>query len=83
MGFDIAELVMDIEETFECTIPDSPAKPLVTMADISDLVLIHKSNKVDDAQVWPKLVELVSRFTKVPAEKIRPESRLVEDLGLD
>ena len=87
MGMDSVELFMDIEDAFGIEIPERAA-PIKTMGRLRDLIveqLAQRGPLPDDKseEVWRILLVLVKRHTRISRDKIKPESRLVEDLGLD
>lgn len=87
MGLDIADFVMDMEDAFGIELVESSV-PISTMGELRDVILaqLSKRGSVSDErkdEVWRMLLVLIKRHTRVPRDKIRPESRIVKDLGLD
>lgn len=84
MGLEIVELIMRVEEEFGLEIPDANAEKLVTVGLIEDYLVRHLDlpEEKRDA-IWQRLQFIVSDQLSIEIEKIRRDSRLVEDLGID
>ena len=95
MGLDIVELIVTVEEVFQIHIADEEANRLSTVGDLHKLVLgkLGDSNsglvsmgEVGDSRqqdVWEALCQIIAAQTKVSRETITPESRILDDLGID
>jgi acyl carrier protein len=89
MGLDLAEFLMDVEDLYEIRIDDTKAYwPASTLGDFIGIVMMelerqHPDRARDENLILSDLHEiLVERFRVDPAQ-IRPEARLIQDLGLD
>ena len=105
MGLVLAEITMDVEDTFGVEWPDSTAYHLQTVRDFRRLILeqLAGSGRLSNAcavrgaprripvskscwtarQVWAALRGIIHRTGEVPFERITPDARLIQDLGLD
>jgi|GEM_PF-1378337 len=97
MGLDIAELVMDIEDTFDFEWPDEKFfsnNRSATLGDIHNYVMTklaqrNFSRRSDgssaevwiEEDVWLKIRETVARVLCVPIERVTKTARLIEDLN--
>lgn len=84
MGLDIAEFVMDVEDSFHIEIPeDSPFSPCRTPGALHDYIVAEyqrKGRSETSEEIWVKLVAIISKYSKYP---VRRESRWDRDLGMD
>ncbi len=86
MGLDSVELVIDIEEKFQIRISDDEAESIQTAGDLFHIVrlkLAASGRDYDPGGTWDRVVRIIHDNIGAPLDKIRPESRLVEDLGMD
>ena len=86
MGLDLVELTMKIEEEFAIAIPDNVAATLGALGQIRDFVLqtlTARGDEPDEADIWDLVKRVVAHQSGVAAEILRPETHLIEDLGLD
>lgn len=95
MGLDYVELVMDIEKRSKTCIDDEAASRIRTVADLVGTVLERapgapSMNSSDhaaaralyEAAVMLEVRRMVAAQIGERVEKVRPESRLVEDLKM-
>lgn len=86
MGLDSVELLLAIEEEFGVDIPNSDAEKMITVGDVYEWLKIHAGN-IDPAnsqeQIWRRLVEVFVRQALVSPEQVKPDARIVRDLGID
>ena len=87
MGLDTVELVMEIEKEFELEIPDEAASNISTVGEMHSWLLTELQRlgrpKVDSAQVYGRLRELICHQLGVKPEAVVPSARFVKDLGAD
>jgi acyl carrier protein len=90
MGLDIVELVMDVETAFGVRISDADAKDLMTVGTLYDYVgrqvapnLISPRGGPYAGELWERYLDVVAESTGVRRDRLRPEARFVQDLGLD
>jgi len=80
MGLDSVELIMNIEETFDLTIPDQEAEKFQTVGDIYRYVL--ERIQVDDSpgclssKAFYRLRRVLIESFEAPRSSIRPTTRL-------
>ena len=82
MGLDIADLTMNIEDTFDIQFPERLVVPVKTAGDLHALIVAEMSKREvpDEDAVWNKLVELICKFGKMNPARVQRTSRLIEDL---
>jgi len=96
MGLEIVELTLEIEQRFGIEIPDSSLESLRTVGDW--YVLLRRllpgpdakgegpspsgRGTVGDCDLWRHLQSMVAGIASVPCERVSPETRLIEDLGM-
>jgi acyl carrier protein len=87
MGLEIVELVLAVEERFGIEVDDIDAEKVETVGQLHSLVLKRMQRTTATApsatEAWTTLCDLIEERTGVPRSKIKPEARLVDDLGLD
>ncbi len=83
MGLDGVEIVLELEDTFAIKIPDEDAEAVKTVGDLVALVrdLAGLPPELDDA-TFDKIAAIIADQLHFPEGLIRPDSRLVEDLGI-
>jgi acyl carrier protein len=86
MGLDTVELVMDVEEEFDVSIPDEVAPTLVRLGDLHAFAvraLEARGEPIDPSAAWERLKSVVRRKFAAQDELLTPETHIVNDLGLD
>lgn len=86
MGLDTVELVMAFEEAFEIDIPNDVAEKMLTVRDVRDFVMGEYSRlgkHPDPDQIFDTIRALTVRISSADPEKIKLDTRFVDDLGLD
>jgi acyl carrier protein len=86
MGLDTVELVMEVEESFDITIPDSEASRIVTAGDLLQCVMRHLGQEesgicLSSAAFYKLRSALMSTFS-VSRSSIRPASHVAEFLPI-
>jgi len=85
MELEAVELIMAVEEEFMIEIPDSIAERIVSVGELSTVVETEMSrlNRVQDgAAVFRRIADIAAIFAREDRAGVRPETRLIEDLGL-
>lgn len=84
MSLDTTEPMLDIEDAFKIHYPERIDKPVKTVGELHEFIICEMSKREvpDSDAVWNKLVDLISRFVKMPESRIHRETRFVEDLGM-
>ena len=87
MGLDSVELVMAVEEHFAIEIPDAIAEELLTVGDLHGFV-VHEHHRlarpsVDAHAIFEELRKLICAQIGVTPDRVVPEARFVDDLGID
>jgi hypothetical protein len=86
MGLDLVEIVMEIEDEFQISIPDDVAQNMLTVGDtfrdVVDMLVAKGSAHTPEleAHVWRRLVVIVSEQMQMDPEEIKPESRWIPDI---
>jgi acyl carrier protein len=87
MGLDIVELVLAVEERFGIEVLDIDAEKVETVGELQELILkrMQRTTEAPPAasEVWSVLQEILVEEFGIPPGKVKPEARLVADLGLD
>tara|TARA_Y100001933_G_scaffold221144_1_gene230810 strand:+ start:209 stop:496 length:288 start_codon:yes stop_codon:yes gene_type:complete len=95
MGLDYVELVMSIEEEFAIEIPDHEAENIATVNDVFEYLKSElekqapepeigiAAGKNSSEEIWVRLVKVICAQLNVDAKEVRPETKFVEDLGVD
>jgi hypothetical protein len=94
MGLDIVEMIMEVEEKFGIDIPDTDAAELRTIGSLYAYVRDHApdlprlttpaaANLAPTADpVWQRVVDIVERATGQRGDRLPPNTRFIEDLGM-
>jgi len=86
MGLDTVEILMDIENEFEISIPDHVASNSLTVGDthriILDMLVAKRAVRSAELenQAWDRLVKIVTEAMRMKPEDVRPESRWIPDI---
>jgi hypothetical protein len=86
MGLDTLEILMDVEDEFHISIPDQIASNSITVGDTHRVIvgmLVEKGavrSPELEADVWRRLVIIVSEQMRMKPQAIRPESRWIPDI---
>lgn len=86
MGLDTVELLLAIEEEFGITIPDADAAQLRSVGDLHQLILRRTETEPRTpaaAAMWERVVTVVAGELAIPTDRVTPEARFAEDLGID
>jgi len=91
MGLETVELVMDVEDAFDISIPNEMAQRIQTVGQLHDAVvtLLRANDNRDwlsrtdfENQVWHQLCELTAQVaTDVKTSQITRDTRFIQDLG--
>ena len=84
MGLDTVELVMEVEDEFGITIPDSAASEIHTVGDLvslcMDRILASKTARCESLPCFLSMRRLVREVLKDPELRIRPRDKVEESL---
>ena len=86
MGLDTVEILMEIEDEFDISIPDQVASNSITVGETHRVVvdlLVAKGRKHSpemESDVWRRLVTIVTKQMDIKPEAVRPESRWIPDI---
>lgn len=86
MGLDSVELIMEIEDEFQVSIPDAEAENLAVLGDLREHIvraLRDRDPPVTEAEVWQRLHSLLVESFGVNPTKIVPTAHIVADLGIN
>ena len=82
MSLDMTEFVMQVEDTYGFEIPNEDYESLKTVGLLCEYIQ-KRTSQSDRSAILETVRKLISQHFNIPADQIKPESRWVEDLGLD
>jgi len=86
MGLNTVEILMEIEDEFEISVPDQVASSSLTVGDthrvIVDMLVAKGAVRSPELEsdVWQRLVKIVAEQMRMKPEAVRPESRWIPDI---
>ena len=86
MGLDSVELVMEAERLFNIELPDEKVSHIYTFGAFVDCVYDTSRSldrRIEREEIYMTLRKMVSELLAVQERDIRPESRFIEDLGMN
>ena len=86
MGLDTVEIVMDFEKEFGIEISYDAAGKIVTLGDVRELVLAEYKRlgrSADPDDILQRIRTVAANYTAINPKKIGPDTRFIDDLGLD
>jgi hypothetical protein len=93
MGLDTVEILWAAEDAFGIDISDAEAAGCRTVGDLNQCIARLVAERATAAAgraitpeaelTWPLLVSLIVRTSGVKADKVRPDSKWREDLGIN
>ena len=90
MGLDTVELLIELEQHFDITVPDEKAGKMLTVGDVYEYILEALAKKrhaivpeLAKEVVWNQIVEIFVNQLGVKPEEVTKTSRIVQDLGAD
>jgi len=86
MGLDTVELVLEVEKHFDVSIPDERAEKTATVEALARLLyelLTHREIHLSYNEIIFQLQQIINRMFQIPIERITPEARFIDDLGLN
>jgi acyl carrier protein len=85
MGLDTVELIVEIEKSFNISIPDEKAGRIVTVGQLADYVYLNQKPgyKVEKEEVDDIVIHLLSTLVGLPKEEIELHHSFTNDLGMD
>lgn len=85
MGLDVVELIVEIESTFDISIPDEKAERIATVGQLVDYVYTRQkpSHKIEKQEVEKHIIHLVSTLIDIPVNEIELHHSFTTDLGMD
>ncbi len=85
MELEAVELIMAVEEEFLIEIPDRTAERIVSVGQLGGVVeaeLRRLHRDADASFVMRRVADIAAYFGGVTPASVRPETTLIEDLGL-
>lgn len=82
MGLDALEIVLEVEKAFQVEITDEEGAKTLTLGMLTDVVM-SKNTQFPREEVFLIIQKITSVTLGIPADKIKKDSRFVEDLGLE
>lgn len=86
VGLDSVELVLAVEQEFSIEIPDAIAEKLYTVGELHSFVvseLRRNGGKANTDDIFNRLRELICEQLAIKPERVIPDARFVQDLGLN
>jgi hypothetical protein len=86
VGLDTVELVIDVENAFGISIPDTDAGGLYTVGDLQQYVVAARAQMgrpLTPEDVWSQLCDILEHGYAIQRKAITTQARIVTDLGLD
>ncbi len=87
MGMDIVELVTVLEERFGVVIRNEEVSQIATVGSLATAICVARANggleEIPWIDVYSVMVGILQSDYGIGSHLLRPEARLVEDLGLD
>ena len=86
MGLDAVEILMEIEDEFDISIPDRVASNCLTVGDTHRVIVDMLVAKGDarsqelETDAWQRLVKIVTDQMCIKPEAVRPESHWIPDI---
>ena len=87
MGLDAVELVLAVEKVFDIEIPDEEAGKIVTVGELheyvfAELTRLDRPNRNRDI-IYDLLRNVICFQLGVKLERVVPNARFVQDLGIE
>ena len=87
MGLDAVELVLAVEKVFDIEIPDEEAGKIVTVGELheyvfAELTRLDRPNRNRDI-IYDLLRNVICFQLGVKPERVVPNARFVQDLGIE
>jgi hypothetical protein len=87
MGMDIVELVTGLEERFGVVIGNEELSQIATVGSLATAICAARASRGLEELRWSNvyavMVDILHSDYGIGGHLLRPEARLVEDLGLD
>ena len=88
MGLDGVEFLLWVESHYEIEIPHQDASTISTVGDLARyiserLIESHGHNAPNSRTIFPELRHELSKQFRLDPNIIKPESRIVKDLGIN
>ncbi len=82
MGLDSIELVLEVENFFSIKIQDKELEEIITIRDFTNCVLRYRPGLAME-EVERNIIQLIADKSGVSIRKIKPDTKIVEDLGIN
>lgn len=82
MSLDLTEFILELEETFDISIPDDDYQQLATVGNLCEYILQRKPG-LDDDEILASIRRITVDHYHVDPEEVQPHTRWIEDLKLD
>ena len=83
MGLDSVQVIINVEMQYGFDISDADARTIRSVGDLHAYILNHAEPRPEPATAWAWLVNMFEEEFGVARDRIRPEARIVDDLGID
>lgn len=84
MGLDGVEMVMAIEREYRIELPDADLAKVATIGELEALVasVVGVEDSIARGRLRERLLDIIVEETAVQRERLVPEARIYQDLGL-
>ena len=85
MELEAVELIMAVEEEFMIEIPDAVAESIISIGELSNVVqseIIRAHRTLEQQIVFDRIADIAAHFGGQERGAVGPDTRLIEDLGL-
>ena len=83
MSLDSVELIIEVEKAFDIEISNLQAEKIITVQGFYEYILSNLSNDISKQEVYSTFVQILHEKLGVSLEEIKPDSRIIEDFGID
>lgn len=85
MGLDTVELIVEIEKSFDISIPDEDAERIATVGQLADYIYKNQKPgyKIEKKEIDDIVIHLLSNLVGLPKEEIQLHHSFTGDLGMD
>lgn len=86
MGLDAVEIFLEVEKKFNVSISDAAAEKMLTVSNMVDYIFDATrvgSQPPTKDEIYSDVCDILVKYLYVKKEDIRPNSRFVQDLGME
>lgn len=85
MGLDTVELIVEIEKSFDISIPDEVAERISTVGQLAHYIYENQKPgyKIEKKEIDDIVIHVLSTLVGLPKEEIQLHHSFTNDLGMD